>query len=89
MGEARGLQESTLEAAASYGGSVWAIAIPVFGGRGSPFLRYEQRVSMRRQVANPGPSEGASALILRVGSVARHVSMSANNEVVLNNGGLS
>ena len=51
------------------------VVAPAFGGKGCPFLNYDQRVRLWRQVANLD-----FALIRAI--VAREVSMSAGSEII-------
>ena len=64
-----------------------AIAVLVFGGKGSPFLHYERQVRLRRQVANLEPAKRAPALILQMGRDGGQVCMSTGNDVIMKNVG--
>ena len=58
-----------------------------FGGKGPPFIDYEQQVRLWRRVANLDPSKRAAASILRIDTVARQVCLAAGSDFVVNNDG--
>ena len=57
------------------------------GGRGSTLIAYEQQVYLWRHVANLGPSRRASALLLRMDTVARQVFLHAGGDTFTNGKG--
>ena len=64
-----------------------ALVVPAFGGKGSSILHFGLHVRLWRQVAHLEPSWEDSALIPRMGGVARQACVSATSEHTLNNDG--
>ena len=72
--------------ARNFGFSLYAAASPAFDGRGSSFIKYGRRVPLWRQVANSGPSQQGSALVLLI-NVARQVCSRAGEDTFLRGDG--
>ena len=65
-----------------------SVIVLTFGGRGSSFFNYDQRVKLWRQGANLDPSRRPSALVLHMDAVARQDCMAAGGDAALDLGGV-
>ena len=64
-----------------------AVAVPPFGDERSPLFEHRQQVRLWRRVANLGPSDRASALVLRMDNVARRARLRAGGDTFMNRQG--
>ena len=60
-----------------------AVQVPPFDGDRESFQIHEQRASLWSRVANLGPTNRASALILQMDSPARPVRVTARGDVIM------